>query len=170
MMILPIAWTNVTPFWLIWRYGQSYRYAIRRRRRWFLRRCHHRHRLCTVLLITWLMAVSSYLAHVCTYILHVHVCSSEIWLICPIWLAYLFHGTNMAVTCEGDMSKTLQYIGPFSMFSEIYLLPGNNICSVIYVKHMYCARYWMVNASDLKYGIYVCMCIHLSYKAIKYLT
>ena len=49
---------------------------------------------------------------------------------------------------------------------HIFVQCGNHICSVIYVKYVYCAHCNIVDCSDFIYGI----CMHLQYKCIKYLA
>ena len=93
-------------------------------------------------------------------------------------MGMLFSGTCIAITCEvkvavscfwhiyEDMLCIYAHIA--CLWHELYLEYSSHISSVIYVKYMHSVPCWMIDVSDFKWGIY--MCIHPPYIHVKYLA
>ena len=115
--------------------------------------------MCSMLLLAWLIPVTSNVAHSCICISH----------ICPflyfVYMAYVTNvvdiyvsGTCLAVTCEVDVAvacisvyfcKNVNFMCPFNMLAvwAVFVM-WQHICSVIYVKHVYSCPCHMVDSSD----------------------
>ena len=120
-------------------------------------------KMCTMLLVTSLMMVASYVACVCIYIFHIS--PSNIWIVWHVWPigGQICSGTYLVITSKEDIALgfclmcVCKNVGSICLFSimvcDIYLQCGIHISSVINVKYVCSAPGHITRASD--FGIYV---------------
>ena len=86
---------------------------------------------------------------------------SNMCTVCPVWWAYLFlahiwqkHVTYMCTWLYSNIyvQKCCPYANVACWLCKLYLQWGSNICSKLYVKHVYSAPCCMVGGSDFIYG------------------